>query len=216
MRKWLVKALLLGLVAFVGLSASGLFSDRGSTDSADSFVPQEVRRLERFVTIQDDGTATLSPSIGDGASAGLDGREVAALKQGINQYNAAVRSGKIDPDGKQGSTFQPFSSFASTAEAWNSQWVSCKWWGCTFALNHNTTQSLRATISSASLIRLYTQITAACIGFFPAAAWACPILAADIQIAGTVFSWQLGRQDRGGGVYIYATYWKQWPGIVSQ
>jgi hypothetical protein len=96
------------------------------------------------------------------------------------------------------------------------QWFNCKWTeGCTFALNHDSTQRIIALIDTSDMVGLYGVLLQQCIFYFPAAAWGCPLLAAELQILGIVSSQQLSNNDLGRGVFIYLTYGRP-PGILPQ
>jgi len=218
-RKLSVKVALAALIVMMlafGVSAASRSSGK-PVQREPSFVPPDARRVESYLQTRDDKTVALLPSVGDGAPAGLTPDELRQVQRGIDAYNGAVLNGTaVSTNEGQESTLPLFGSLASTAYAWNSQWVSCSWWGCTFALSHKTTQNLINTINATPMLQLWSSVNYYCAVWFPPAAWACPILATDIMVAGKVFAWQLGNQDHGGGVYVYATYWKQWPGITSQ
>jgi len=211
-------AAILALVIAVGAAAVDYWRSSGNSDHDASWTPATAKGVEPFITRAPNGSITLLPSIGDGSAAGLTSDQLSELRRGLDAYNRGSFAGERRLAADQGAAGRPFFGFmASSAEAWNSQWVSCQWWGCIFALSHTTTQNLITVINATPWFDLARTATVWCATRFPSLSWnMCPILGAEIAIGGKVLAWQLSQQDRGGGVYIYATYWKQWPGITSQ
>jgi hypothetical protein len=173
-----------------------------------------ARQLQHLVRVDSAGEVSLARSSADGT--GLTQEQFDELRRGLTVYNQAVANGLTEVDIGSDSRGPRFLGFSATsAEAWNSQWVRCYWWGCKFALNHYWTQQLITAINNSGLWNLWGNVNTACLRATGLVV-ACPVLAAEVVFAGKVIAWQLGRQDRGGGVYINATYWREWPGITSQ